>query len=139
MDTRRGPGDPSHARRTPCSDQRGCPLDPSNGLRSSGTEEGANRRACGETNRGGADRCAPPIWLDTGWGYAYGWLINTEDGHLRVGKNGGATGSTAYLQMYPDDGIVVAVLTNRADGVSDSNRAEALGSGIGSLVLDTLP
>ncbi|MDG4765778.1 serine hydrolase [Solwaraspora sp. WMMD406] len=79
------------------------------------------------------------MWVDTGWGYAYGWSIDTEDGHLRVGKNGGATGSTAYLQMYPDDGIVVAVLMNRADGVADNNRSEVLGTEIGSLVLNTLP
>ncbi|ROO60763.1 CubicO group peptidase (beta-lactamase class C family) [Micromonospora sp. Llam0] len=79
------------------------------------------------------------MWVDTGWSYAYGWSISTEDGHRRIGKNGGANGSTAYLQMYPDDGIVVAVLMNRADGVSGENRAEALGSEIGTLVLNTLP
>ncbi|MFY1650552.1 serine hydrolase [Solwaraspora sp. WMMB762] len=79
------------------------------------------------------------MWVDTGWSYAYGWSISTEDGHRRIGKNGGADGSTAYLQMYPDDGIVVAVLMNRADGVAGENRAEELGSEIGTLVLNTLP
>ncbi|WJK36419.1 serine hydrolase domain-containing protein [Solwaraspora sp. WMMA2065] len=80
-----------------------------------------------------------PMWVDTGWSYAYGWSISTEDGHRRIGKTGGADGSTAYLQMYPDDGIVVAVLMNRADGVAGENRAGVLGSEIGTLVLNTLP
>ncbi|WFE27243.1 serine hydrolase [Solwaraspora sp. WMMD791] len=74
------------------------------------------------------------MWVDTGWGYAYGWSIDSEAGQRRIGKNGGADGSTAYLQMYPDAGITVAVLMNRADGVDD-NRAEALGKAIGTLAL----
>jgi CubicO group peptidase (beta-lactamase class C family) len=78
------------------------------------------------------------MWVDPSWGYAYGWTNDTEDGHLRVYKNGGANGSTAYLQMFPDDGVTIAVLMNRADGV-DGNRAESLGKAIGSLVLDQLP
>lgn len=78
------------------------------------------------------------MWEDTPWSYAYGWTNDTEDGQLRVYKNGGANGSTAYLQMFPDAGITVAVLMNRADGVN-GNRAESLGKAIGSMVLDDLP
>lgn len=79
------------------------------------------------------------MWVDTGWGYAYGWTIDTEDGHRRVGKNGGAQGGTAYLQLYPDDGITIAVLMNRDDGDAGQNWAEALGKLIGSEILSTLP
>jgi CubicO group peptidase (beta-lactamase class C family) len=79
------------------------------------------------------------MWEDTPWSYAYGWSNDTEDGHLRVYKNGSAPGSTAYLQMYPDDGIVIAVLMNRADGIDNVNRAEELGQDIGSLILAGLP
>ncbi|WP_326555003.1 serine hydrolase [Micromonospora sp. NBC_01813] len=77
------------------------------------------------------------MWSDTGWGYAYGWSIDSEGSQRRIGKNGASDGSTAYLQMYPDAGITVAVLMNRNDG-TDDNRAEALGKQIGTLVLNTL-
>jgi serine beta-lactamase-like protein LACTB len=46
-------------------------------------------------------------------GYGIGWSINTDStGRHRVGHTGGAMGGTATLQIYPDDGLVIAILVN---------------------------
>ncbi|GIH03755.1 hypothetical protein Rhe02_18220 [Rhizocola hellebori] len=76
------------------------------------------------------------MWSGTPWSYAYGWGEFAEDGHRAVGKNGGQLGSNAWIQMYPDDGVVIAVLSNRQNG---GHSAEAVGRDIGSLIVATLP
>ena len=60
--------------------------------------------------------------LDTMWtppntvsSYAYGWSTGTEDGTQVVAKNGSWTGNLAYLRLYPEKGISVAVLMNSRD------------------------
>ncbi len=49
--------------------------------------------------------------------YAMGWDVGSADsGERVVGKAGGQPGSNAYLRIYPDDGIVISVLSNRQRG-----------------------
>ncbi|HZN71013.1 MAG TPA: serine hydrolase [Micromonosporaceae bacterium] len=87
------------------------------------------------------------MWSGTGWGYSYGWQVDSqtdEDGdtYRRVWKSGGQLGADSYLQLYPDDGIVVAVLSNRrgaTDGDPDSHDASAVGRDVGGFILDSLP
>ena len=91
------------------------------------------------------------MWTGTPWSdYAYGWQLESEtapdgDAHRLIGKNGAwRIGSDAWLQTYPDDGVVIAVLSNRYgdhanDGVQTSNNSEVLGRAIGTTVLATLP
>jgi CubicO group peptidase (beta-lactamase class C family) len=56
------------------------------------------------------------LWSPIG-SYAYGWDVSTGPGGERlVGKAGGQPGANSYLRVYPDDGIVVAVLSNRWKG-----------------------
>jgi CubicO group peptidase (beta-lactamase class C family) len=81
--------------------------------------------------------------LDTMWtppdadsSYAYGWSTGTEDGHQVVAKDGSWTGNLAYLRIYPDDQIVVAVMMNDRSGTQS---AVQLGRDIGAIVLDSLP
>jgi CubicO group peptidase (beta-lactamase class C family) len=81
--------------------------------------------------------------LDTMWtppdsdsGYAYGWSTGTESGHQVVAKDGSWTGNLAYLRIYPDDQIVVAVMMNDRSGTQS---AVQLGRDIGAIVLDSLP
>jgi CubicO group peptidase (beta-lactamase class C family) len=47
--------------------------------------------------------------------YGYGWDIGTNV----VGKAGAQSGARAYLRVYPDDDLVIAVLTNRKNGGHD--------------------
>jgi CubicO group peptidase (beta-lactamase class C family) len=63
-------------------------------------------------SQAGQDR----MWTSTGWNYAYGWNIATVGGKLRVVKDGNQLGARSYLVLYPNDGIVVAVLSNRDGG-----------------------
>ena len=56
------------------------------------------------------------MWTGTPWGYAYGWSEWSESGHQVVAKNGEQPGANAYIQMYPDDDIIIAVLSNRRYG-----------------------
>jgi CubicO group peptidase (beta-lactamase class C family) len=81
--------------------------------------------------------------LDTMWtppdassSYAYGWSTGSESGHQVVAKDGSWTGNLAYLRIYPDDQIVVAVMMNDRSGTQS---AVQLGRDIGSIVLDSLP
>lgn len=73
---------------------------------------------------------------DGGSGYAYGWSTGTESGHQVVAKDGSWTGNLAYLRIYPDDQIVVAVMMNDRSG---SQSAVQLGRDLGAIVLDSLP
>jgi CubicO group peptidase (beta-lactamase class C family) len=66
--------------------------------------------------------------------YGYGWDLCSEGGRRVVAKAGEQNGAKSYLRMYPDDGIVVAVLMNRRWG---DHSAVRLGRRIGSLVLGT--
>lgn len=67
--------------------------------------------------------------------YAHGWSTGTEDGTQVVAKNGSWTGNLAYLRLYPQKGISVAVIMNDRSG---DQSATGLGQDIGALVLDSL-
>ena len=68
--------------------------------------------------------------------YAMGWDVGTAEGGQRVvGKSGGQPGAKAYLRIYPDDGIVISVLSNRQGG---GHSASALSREIGEQMLDEL-
>ena len=76
-------------------------------------------------------RCGTPIGS-----YAMGWDVGTADsGERVVGKAGGQPGANAYLRIYPDDGIVISVLSNRQRGGHSASR---LSREIGELMLDEL-
>jgi len=67
--------------------------------------------------------------------YGLGWDLGSEDGTQVVAKGGSWTGNLAYLRLYPQKGIVVAVLMNDRSG---NQNAGQLGRDIGSIVLDSL-
>ena len=72
------------------------------------------------------------LWSPIG-SYAYGWDVSTGPGGERlVGKAGGQPGAKSYLRVYPDDGIVVAVLSNRWKG---GHSAAGLSKKIGEAML----
>jgi D-alanyl-D-alanine carboxypeptidase len=60
----------------------------------------------------------PLVDTADGWGtqYAYGVQISDEDGHRVVSHDGVINGFTTYLAWYPDDGLTIALLTNRQEG-----------------------
>ncbi len=68
--------------------------------------------------------------------YAMGWDVGTADNGQRVvGKAGGQPGAKAYLRIYPDDGIVISVLSNRQGG---GHSASLLSREIGEQMLAEL-
>ncbi|HSV38677.1 MAG TPA: serine hydrolase [Nocardioidaceae bacterium] len=75
------------------------------------------------------------MWTPPAGTYAYGWSTGSEDGTPVVAKDGSWTGNLAYLRLYPEKGISVAVLMNSRAG---DWSASQLGRDIGSLVLDSL-
>jgi CubicO group peptidase (beta-lactamase class C family) len=72
------------------------------------------------------------LWSPIG-SYAYGWDVSSGPaGQRLVGKAGGQPGAKSYLRVYPDDGIVVAVLSNRWKG---GHSAAGLSKKIGEAML----
>jgi len=65
-------------------------------------------------------------------GYAYGWNV----GSTYVGKSGGQPGANSYLRIEPNEGIVIAVLSNRWRGGHD---ASSVSKKIGDAMLADLP
>ena len=51
-----------------------------------------------------------------GFGYAYGVNVGDEDGRRVVWHEGVINGFSTYLAWYPDDGLTIALLTNRQEG-----------------------
>ena len=75
------------------------------------------------------------MWTPIG-SYAYGWDVSSADsGERVVGKAGGQPGAKSYLRIYPDDGIVISVLSNRWKG---GHSASTLSKQIGEQMLDQL-
>lgn len=58
--------------------------------------------------------------------YGYGFAVEMVNGHRRFGHNGGFTGINSELQIYPDLGYVVAVMSNY-DPPSASRVAKRIG------------
>lgn len=67
--------------------------------------------------------------------YALGWSTGSEAGTQVVAKDGAQNGARSYLRMYPQKGIVIAILTNRKDG---GHSPVQLGRDIGALMLASM-
>jgi CubicO group peptidase (beta-lactamase class C family) len=79
------------------------------------------------------------MWGGTGWSYAYGFGVGKEGGHRRVAKNGSQRGADSFWLIYPDDGIVIAVMANRQAPGGRTAPAEAIANEIGRQMLAQLP
>lgn len=64
-------------------------------------------------------------------GYGLGWIV-TEDyrGYRQIAHSGGMPGVSTQLQLYPDEELVIAVVTNGSGG-----RASAIADAIGASLL----
>jgi CubicO group peptidase (beta-lactamase class C family) len=69
-----------------------------------------------ETRRRMQQSVAPPS--GNSLGYALGWSVATTHGRRQVSHSGGMPGVSTVLHMYPDDGVVVVVLTNQSNGLT---------------------
>jgi len=58
-----------------------------------------------------------------GSSYAFGWVIDTADGHERIWHNGGTFGFTAANMVFPRDRTAVVVLQNDAGLVGPESTA----------------
>jgi CubicO group peptidase (beta-lactamase class C family) len=81
--------------------------------------------------------------------YSYGWSMANPTSaagvpHLVAAKSGGNEGARSYLRIYPDDDIVIAVLSNRMnredaqDNPLPTHNMVKLGTDIGTLVINDL-
>ena len=51
--------------------------------------------------------------------YGFGWFLNPLKGHKNIGHSGSTSGFSASNQRFPDDGLVVILLTNSGeDGIA---------------------
>ena len=55
------------------------------------------------------------MWTPALENYGFGWRIDDYRGHRRYHHSGSTSGFRNYLQRFPDDGLTVIVLTNRAE------------------------
>lgn len=67
--------------------------------------------------------------------FALGWSTGSDDGHQVVAKDGKQSGSNTYMLMYPEEEIVIVVLSNRKSG---GHSPSALAYEIGGLMLAEL-
>ncbi|HVM05627.1 MAG TPA: serine hydrolase [Acidimicrobiales bacterium] len=83
------------------------------------------------------DTAREDMWTPPAGSYAYGWDVGTADDKTTrvVGKAGGQPGAKSYLRIYPDDDIVIAVLSNRWKG---GHSASGLSKAIGEKMLAEL-
>ena len=61
-------------------------------------------------------RFVTPLADTTDFGYAYGVFVGDEDGRRLVSHAGVINGFSTHLAWYPDDGLMIALLTNREKG-----------------------
>jgi CubicO group peptidase (beta-lactamase class C family) len=52
------------------------------------------------------------MFTDYGHEYGFGWRVDTDGGHARVGHGGGINGFSTGIARYPKDGVVAIVLAN---------------------------
>ena len=52
--------------------------------------------------------------------YGFGWFVDSYDGHHYVGHGGQTSGFSASVQRFPDDGLLVIILTNTDQSVATS-------------------
>jgi CubicO group peptidase (beta-lactamase class C family) len=55
--------------------------------------------------------------------YALGWDVGTHLGSPVVAKSGAQNGARSYIRIYPDENIVIVILTNRKTGHNPRNLA----------------
>jgi CubicO group peptidase (beta-lactamase class C family) len=72
----------------------------------------------------------PPDGLSN---YALGWNTGTHAGSFVVAKSGAQNGARSYIRIYPDDELIIVVLTNRKEGGHDPRE---LAKAIGALILN---
>ncbi|MDB6056177.1 MAG: Penicillin-binding protein 4, partial [Verrucomicrobiales bacterium] len=50
--------------------------------------------------------------------YGFGWRIATLDGHKNIGHGGSTSGFSATIQRFPDDHLVVIILSNTDEAIA---------------------
>lgn len=63
-----------------------------------------------------------PAWDKNAW-YAYGWVIDTADGHKRIWHNGGTFGFLSANLLFPKDRVAIVVLQNAASMAAPESTA----------------
>ena len=51
-------------------------------------------------------------------GYGFGWYVSTVDGHKNLGHGGSTSGFSATIQRFPNDHLVVIILTNTDEQIA---------------------
>ncbi|KAF9433113.1 hypothetical protein BGZ76_009881 [Entomortierella beljakovae] len=69
-------------------------------------------------------------WFAPSLTYGFGWMIDSYLGHKYYVHNGGTSGFTSRLDIYPEDDIVIAQLTNTSFSV--------LSGGVSRFIVDEI-
>jgi CubicO group peptidase (beta-lactamase class C family) len=72
------------------------------------------------------------MFTDYGHNYGYGWRIDQEAGHERIGHGGGINGFATGIVRLPKDGVVAIVLSNYNASPSHSIAEKLAGLCVGS-------
>lgn len=67
-------------------------------------------------------------------GYGLGWAVATEAGKRRIEHSGGSMGATSILTKYPEQGLIIAALTN-----CDHYSAPLIKIKIAQIIFNTTP
>ena len=68
--------------------------------------------------------------------YANGWSLGNELGRQVVAKTGGQRGAKTYIRMYPDEEVVIVVMTNRDALDDEPHFAQEMGKQLGTDILN---
>ncbi len=98
------------------------------GLVHLGTPLEDQRQILSDESRAAMQRLETPP--DSPRGYGLGWIVTDDHGGYRqVAHSGGMPGVSTQLQLYPDEGLVLAVVTNGSPGRA-GRVADAIAAGV---------
>jgi len=58
--------------------------------------------------------------------YGFGWFISTVNGHVNIGHSGITSGFSAANELFPNDRLVIVILSNTDEGVFAGNLANKI-------------
>jgi CubicO group peptidase (beta-lactamase class C family) len=75
----------------------------------------ARARILADSTRRAMQRPITPGATDQGYGLGWSYVAD-DNGYRRIAHTGGMPGVATALHLYPDQGVVIVVLTNRSNG-----------------------
>lgn len=75
--------------------------------------------------------------VNPAFSHGLGWSISTAGGENVAEGNGSWTGARSFLRTYTDDGLVIAIMSNRVTHLADLNQdVDDLADSLADIVLN---